>query len=86
MSIKAIQSRSLFLLWAIVLMPLSACVDTDGESQKAETQIEPGKSEVKQEIAPAAKQAAVGPPKQNSGQVKSVEMASGYSYIEVDTV
>ena len=84
MSLKAIQSRLAFLLWLIVLMPLSACVDTDGESQKAETKGEPQKSTIKNEIAPAAEQAAVGPPKQNSGQVKSVEMASGYSYIEVD--
>ena len=75
MSLKTIQSRSAFLLWLIILIPLSACVDTDSEPQEAETKIE---------IAPVVEQLASGPPQQNSGRVKSVKMASGYSYIEVD--
>ncbi|NNE62930.1 MAG: hypothetical protein HKN34_02495 [Gammaproteobacteria bacterium] len=75
MSLKAIQSRSFFLLWLIILIPLSACVDTDTESRKAET---------KTETAAVVEQAPSGPPQQNSGRVKSVDMASGYSYIEVD--
>ena len=83
MSIKAIHSRSLSLLWLIVFMPLSACVDTGAESAKAEAKAEPEKAEVK-ELVPVAEQVASGPPKQNSGRVKSVKMASGYSYIEVD--
>lgn len=75
MSLKSIQSRSAFLLWLIILIPLSACVETDVEPQKAET---------KKEIAPVVEQVSSGPPRQNSGRVKSVNMASGYSYIEVD--
>lgn len=75
MNLKTIQSRLAFLPWLIVLIPLSACVDTDAEPQKAE---------IKQEIAPAVAQVSSGPPRQNSGRVKSVSMASGYSYIEVD--
>ena len=75
MNLKAIQSRSAFLLGLIILIPLSACVDTDTESQKAET---------KNEITPVVEQAPSGPPQQNFGRVKSVEMASGYSYVEVD--
>ena len=75
MNLKTIQSRSAFLLWLIILIPLSACVDTDAESQKAET---------KNEITPVVEQVSSGPPRQNSGRVKSVNMASGYSYIEVD--
>ena len=75
MNLKAIQSRSAFLLWLIILIPLSACVDTDAEPQQAET---------KNEIAPVVEQASSGPPQQNSGRVKSVNTAAGYSYIEVD--
>ena len=75
MNLKTIQSRSACLLWLIILIPLSACVDTDAESQKAVT---------KNEIAPVVEQVSSGPPRQNSGRVKSVDMASGYSYIEVD--
>ena len=75
MNLKAIQFRSAFLLWLVILIPLSACVDTDAEPQKAD---------LKNETAPVVEQVTSGPPRQNSGRVKSVNMASGYSYIEVD--
>lgn len=75
MNLKTIQSRSTLLLWLIILIPLSACVDTDAEPQE----VAKGS-----ETTPVVIQLTERTPQENSGRVISVNMASGYSYIEVD--
>lgn len=75
MKLKTSQSRPAFLLWIIISIFISACVDRGAESAKVET---------KNDASSVVEQVSSGPPRQNFGRVKSVSMASGYNYIEVD--
>lgn len=74
MKIKVITTCSSLVLFAALS---SGCVESVDNSQ-AVSKAEPQPVKVEKTAAST--------PKQNSGKVKSVQMAAGYSYIEVDVL
>ena len=79
MNQKSFSHTSYVALLSLSLLLITGCTESASDTQARQdlaTQVE--------SLAKSADKLPTGTPKQNQGLVKSVEMAGGYAYIEVD--